>query len=105
MSALDEKKSHTKKDMPFQKPEVGVIENDPFRILTVNSGSSSIKFSLYEMGPRELRRLSGQAERIGESEGLSEDCGGRIQTDGQDVSSGGIEVILDVSVMIREEHL
>jgi acetate kinase len=56
--------------MPFQKPEVAVIENDPFRILTVNSGSSSIKFSLYEMGPRELRRLSGQAERIGESEGL-----------------------------------
>jgi acetate kinase len=37
-----------------------------YRILTVNSGSSCIKFSLYEMGQRELNRLSGQAERMGE---------------------------------------
>ena len=35
------------------------------RILTINSGSSSIKFSVYEMGPSESLILSGIVERIG----------------------------------------
>jgi acetate kinase len=35
------------------------------RILTINSGSSSIKFSLYEMGETEKLILSGSLERIG----------------------------------------
>ncbi|MBN2577959.1 MAG: acetate/propionate family kinase [Pirellulales bacterium] len=35
------------------------------RILTINSGSSSIKCSLYEMGEAEDRVLSGTVERIG----------------------------------------
>jgi acetate kinase len=35
------------------------------RILTINSGSSSIKCSLYEMGPEERRILSGDVDRIG----------------------------------------
>jgi acetate kinase len=47
-----------------------MIEDHPFRILTINSGSSSIKFSLYQMGQTELKILSGQTERIGDSTGL-----------------------------------
>ena len=37
----------------------------PSRIFTVNSGSSSIKFSLYEMDEAETRVLSGRIEGIG----------------------------------------
>jgi acetate kinase len=38
-------------------------------ILTINSGSSSIKFSLYEAGPDPARLLFGRLERIGLPEG------------------------------------
>jgi acetate kinase len=39
------------------------------RILTINTGSSSLKVALYEMGRGETRILSGEAERIGTPEG------------------------------------
>lgn len=42
----------------------------PPHILTINSGSSSVKFSLHEMGEREVRVLSGALERIGLNTGL-----------------------------------
>ena len=35
------------------------------RILTINSGSSSVKFSLFRMGLTEVRELSGAIDRIG----------------------------------------
>jgi acetate kinase len=35
------------------------------RILTINSGSSSIKLALYHMGPSEMLALSGKIDRIG----------------------------------------
>src|SRR5262245_31131855 len=35
------------------------------QILTVNGGSSSIKFALFESGATPVRRLSGKIERIG----------------------------------------
>jgi acetate kinase len=35
------------------------------RILTINSGSSSLKYSLYHVGQAETRLLSGETERIG----------------------------------------
>ena len=35
------------------------------RILTINSGSSSVKFSLFRMGRTEARELSGAIDRIG----------------------------------------
>ena len=35
------------------------------RILTINTGSSSLKIALYEMGSGETRTLSGEVERIG----------------------------------------
>lgn len=38
-------------------------------ILTINSGSSSIKFSVYEAGPDPSRLLSGRLERIGLADG------------------------------------
>jgi acetate kinase len=39
------------------------------RILTINSGSSSIKFSLYDMGPDETMMLSGNISGIGTARG------------------------------------
>jgi acetate kinase len=39
------------------------------RILTINTGSSSLKVALYEMGCGETRILSGEVERIGAREG------------------------------------
>ncbi len=44
------------------------MPNSLNQILTINSGSSSIKFSLYKMGFREERVLSGKLEGIGEKE-------------------------------------
>ena len=35
------------------------------RILTINSGSSSLKYSLYQMGQATPRWLAGEIERIG----------------------------------------
>ena len=40
-------------------------QNDPCCVLTINSGSSSLKFSVYEMGPAETLKFSGSVERIG----------------------------------------
>ena len=39
------------------------------KILSVNAGSSSLKFQLYEM-PEEIELCSGNAERIGLEEGI-----------------------------------
>ncbi len=38
-------------------------------VLTINAGSSSIKFSLFEVGDRPARRLQGRIEGIGNAEG------------------------------------
>ncbi len=35
------------------------------RILTINSGSSSVKLALYRMGPSEMLEVSGKIDRIG----------------------------------------
>lgn len=43
---------------------------DKYRILTINSGSSSVKVALYEFGKREHLVLSGNMERIGLRGGL-----------------------------------
>jgi acetate kinase len=40
-------------------------DNGDIRVLTINSGSSSLKFSLYRIGQAETRLLSGSLERIG----------------------------------------
>ena len=42
-----------------------MTDNGVLRVLTINSGSSSLKFSLYAMGQTETRALSGSLERIG----------------------------------------
>ncbi len=39
-------------------------------ILTINSGSSSLKFSLYDMEPSEMLLLSGEFDRIGLVHGI-----------------------------------
>jgi acetate kinase len=49
----------------------GVVTDGNFvRIFTINSGSSSIKFSLYHMGSIETQMLSGSASGIGLASGL-----------------------------------
>jgi len=42
-----------------------MLKRDVQRILTINTGSSSLKVALYEMGRGESRILSGEVERIG----------------------------------------
>ena len=41
------------------------------QILTINTGSSSLKVALYEAGREETRILSGEVERIGVPGGVS----------------------------------
>ncbi len=47
-----------------------MTDGDFVRILTINSGSSSIKFSLYRMGNVKTQMLSGSARGIGLASGL-----------------------------------
>jgi acetate kinase len=47
-----------------------MTEQNPARILTINSGSSSLKFALYVLEPTEQLILHGSAQRIGLSTGL-----------------------------------
>lgn len=42
-----------------------IINQTVQRILTINSGSSSLKLALYEVGRKAIRILSGEVERIG----------------------------------------
>jgi acetate kinase len=46
-----------------------MTDGDFMRILTINSGSSSIKFALYRMGSVETQMLSGSAADIGLASG------------------------------------
>ncbi|MEJ2586524.1 MAG: acetate/propionate family kinase [Deltaproteobacteria bacterium] len=62
--------------------EMALLSHDS-RILTINSGSSSIKFSLYEMGKEEIRLLKGKLDRIGVGDGsleVEDDRGNRLIT-------------------------
>jgi acetate kinase len=47
-----------------------MVDAQSIRILTINSGSSSVKFALFHMGPAESLVLSGRMERIGLSGGV-----------------------------------
>ncbi len=42
-------------------------KNEPFPLLTINGGSSSIRFSVYDAGETPRRRLDGKVDRIGSS--------------------------------------
>jgi acetate kinase len=46
-----------------------MLSQTDHRILTINTGSSSLKVALYEMIPEATRTLSGAVERIGASGG------------------------------------
>jgi acetate kinase len=43
------------------------VKRDPFSLLTINGGSSSVKFALYQVGEPLQRVLYGQVDRIGMS--------------------------------------
>jgi acetate kinase len=60
-----------------------MADNGDIRVLTINSGSSSLKWSLYKMGTAETRVLSGSLERIGLRGGRSQvrDADGRMLVD------------------------
>ena len=45
--------------------EKATVEQDQLHVLALNSGSSSIKFALYQMRDPPERRLHGKVERIG----------------------------------------
>lgn len=45
---------------------------EPDKILTINSGSTSLKFALFQMAPPERRLLSGKLAQIGGGEGFCE---------------------------------
>jgi acetate kinase len=47
------------------------MKNIPLRILTINSGSSSLKFALYRIARKEEQEYSGSFERIGLRGGLA----------------------------------
>ena len=49
--------------------EIPAARGSSARILTINSGSSSLKFALWEMGPSETLLLRGAIDRIGLSGG------------------------------------
>ena len=55
----------------------------PIQLLTVNSGSTSVKFSMYGLGQNERRLLSARCEGVGQAQGrcLVEDESGRILLD------------------------
>jgi acetate kinase len=59
------------------------MTNEHFnRILTINSGSSSVKLALYHMGPSEMLMLSGKIDRIGLAGSHLEmkDANGKVMT-------------------------
>jgi acetate kinase len=63
--------------------------NDYLRILTVNSGSSSLKLALYRMGPSEDMLLSIRMERIGLQDGsfhVSDSSGSTLVAERVDLS-------------------
>ena len=57
-----------------------MVDDRSKRILTINSGSSSVKFALFDIGRDESRVLSGNIDRIGLS-------GGTFRAKGKDGAS------------------
>jgi acetate kinase len=77
-----------KREFPCFFPAKGkeVAPAQPYNILAINSGSSSLKFSVYQIGEGETLFLTGKAERIGLPHGLCrmKDATGRtlVETEG-----------------------
>ena len=45
--------------------DTAAASREPLSVLTINGGSSSIRFALYQEGESLLRRLVGKVDRIG----------------------------------------
>jgi acetate kinase len=77
-----------------------------WHILTLNSGSSSIKFSLYEAGADECLRVMGEAERIGLADGLfwMKDPSGALLRN-QRLTMADHDVALKILFDALQEHL
>lgn len=78
-------------------------------ILTMNSGSSSLKFSLYEMGPAESLILAGSVERIGLRGGRfsASDVSGNVLADEHPEvpdHDAAMKILLDWLKRDRPEH-
>jgi acetate kinase len=76
-----------------------MLKQNVQRILTINTGSSSLKVALYEMGQGETRILSGEAERIGAPWGrlhLTDAHGATLLDQGSDLADHGaaLEAVL-----------
>jgi acetate kinase len=76
------------------------------RILTINSGSSSVKLALYHMGPSEILALSGKIDRIGLSGSHLEmkDADGKVVTK-RELSLPNHEDALKVLLDWLQDHI
>jgi acetate kinase len=76
------------------------------RILTVNSGSSSVKLALYKVGPSEILVLSGKIDRIGlpGSHFEMKDADGKVLTR-RELSLPDHETALDVLLDWLQDHI
>jgi acetate kinase len=76
------------------------------RILTINTGSSSLKVTLYEMGREETRILTGEVERIGVPDGrlcLTDGHGAMLIDQRGDFSDHGA-ALEEVLARLRQHH-
>jgi acetate kinase len=76
------------------------------RILTINSGSSSVKLALYHMGPSEMTMLSGKIDRVGLSGSHLEmkDADGKVMTK-RELSLPNHETALKVLLDWLQDHI
>jgi acetate kinase len=76
------------------------------RILTINSGSSSVKLALYQMGPSEMLALSGKIDRIGLAGSHFEmkDADGKVLTK-RELSLPDRETALKVLLDWLQDHI
>lgn len=67
----------------------------PQRLLTLNAGSSSLKFAIYETGPGLPLRLSGQVSGLGGTPRFSARAGGDVVADKPWPGAQGLEDVLE----------
>lgn len=65
------------------------------RLLTLNTGSSSLKFAVYEAGPEPALRLTGQVSDLGGAPRLRARAADHAVTDEPWVETQGLEAVLD----------
>lgn len=65
------------------------------RLLTLNAGSSTLKFAVYEAGPEPVLKLSGQVSNLGAEPRLRVHAGGEMVAQQSWTGALGLEAVLD----------